>query len=188
MPEPRLLDQRIAKAVSHPLRRDVLDLIIERGEASPNEAAAALGASLGTVSYHVQILRELGCVELVRTEPRRGALEHFYRASIEAFVDDTQWGKLPLAVRRQLAGQTTGELMQEMGAAARAGGFDRQGVHVDRMPLRLDETGWTELSDLLVTTLERAAEIQRRSDERHADQEDVEASMLGILHFRRSPR
>ena len=28
-------------------------------------------------SYHVRILRELGCVELVSTTPRRGALEHY---------------------------------------------------------------------------------------------------------------
>lgn len=188
MPEPRLLDQRIAKAVSHPLRRDVLEFIVERGEASPNEAATALGASLGTVSYHVHILRNLECVELVRTEPRRGAVEHFYRPSIEAFLDDTQWSKLPVAVRRQLAGQTIGDLIQEMGAAAREGGFDREGVHVDRMPMRLDATGWNELSDLLLRTLQEATEIQRRSDEREPAADEIEPSMLGIVHFQRPDR
>jgi DNA-binding transcriptional ArsR family regulator len=188
MPERRLLDQRIAKAVSHPLRRDVLEFIVERGEASPNEAATALGASLGTVSYHVHILRDLECVELVRTEPRRGALEHFYRPSIDTFLDDTQWSTLPVAVRRQLAGQTVGDLIQEMGAAAREGGFDREGVHVDRMPLRLDETGWAELSELLLKTLDEAGEIQRRTDARNAGPDDVQPSMLGILHFRRPQR
>jgi hypothetical protein len=46
--------------------------------ASPSELPDALGEPLGNVSYHVRILRELDCIELVRTEPRRGALEHFY--------------------------------------------------------------------------------------------------------------
>ncbi len=32
--------------------------------------------SLPLVSYHVRILRELSCLELVRTTPRRGAIEH----------------------------------------------------------------------------------------------------------------
>ncbi len=36
---------------------------------------------LGNVSYHVRALLDDGLVELVRTEQRRGALAHFYRAS-----------------------------------------------------------------------------------------------------------
>ena len=180
MPEPQLLDPRIARALSHSLRRSVLGLLMERTEASPNEMATELGASLGTVSYHVQILRELECIELVRTEPRRGAIEHYYRASIDPYLDDAQWESLPTVVRRQLAGQTLGELMQAMGRAVPVGGFDRKGAHVDRVPLRLDADGWNELSDLLITTLREVHEIQRRSDERG---NDVSRSQLGVVHF-----
>jgi DNA-binding transcriptional ArsR family regulator len=48
---------------------------------SPSQLAVALGEPIGTVSYHVRELAEAGLLELVRTEPRRGALEHFYRVS-----------------------------------------------------------------------------------------------------------
>ena len=90
MPEPQLLDQRLAKALSHPLRRRVLERFIDEGEASPNEVAKQLGAPLSTVSYHVHILRDLQCIELVRTEPRRGAVEHYYRSALELLLEDAE--------------------------------------------------------------------------------------------------
>jgi DNA-binding transcriptional ArsR family regulator len=56
---------------------------LRRGEKSPGEMATALGHPLGVVSYHVRMLRDYGAVELTRTEPRRGALQHFYAARKE---------------------------------------------------------------------------------------------------------
>lgn len=71
----------VAKALSHPLRATLLQLLGE-GQASPNELAKRLQEPLTNVSYHVRQLNELGLLELVATEPRRGALEHFYRARV----------------------------------------------------------------------------------------------------------
>ena len=79
----RQLDERLAKALSHPLRQRILQRLNEGGIRSPNELSRELGDPLGNVSYHVRILRELDCVELVRTEQRRGALEHYYRATAQ---------------------------------------------------------------------------------------------------------
>lgn len=73
-------DERFAKALSHLLRQRILRHLDEVGVASPNELSQALGEPLGNVSYHVRILRELDCVELVKTQQRRGAIEHYYRA------------------------------------------------------------------------------------------------------------
>src|SRR4051794_25939472 len=84
----RFVDERLAKALSHPLRPRILERLDEGGVASPNQLADALGERLGNVSYHVRILCELGLVELVRTEPHRGALEHFYRPKARPWLDD----------------------------------------------------------------------------------------------------
>lgn len=54
--------------------------MLDAGEASPKEIAGHLGEKLGNVSYHVRILARLGLIELVRETPRRGAVEHHYRA------------------------------------------------------------------------------------------------------------
>ncbi|MBX5468759.1 MAG: helix-turn-helix transcriptional regulator [Thermoleophilaceae bacterium] len=70
----------IAKALAHPLRAEIL-AILQRREASPTEIAQEIGAPLGNVAYHVRQLVSFGLLELVRETPRRGALEHHYRAS-----------------------------------------------------------------------------------------------------------
>ncbi|HEX7244234.1 MAG TPA: hypothetical protein VF245_01555 [Solirubrobacterales bacterium] len=78
MPRPVSIDTRLAKALSRSLRADALALIGE-GVNSPKLIAAKLDRDLRTVAYHVRVLRNLGCIELVETHPRRGATEHVYR-------------------------------------------------------------------------------------------------------------
>jgi DNA-binding transcriptional ArsR family regulator len=139
------LDASLLKALAHPLRTRVLELIVEREEASPVELARALGQPLATVSHHTRVLRDLGCIELVRTEPRRGAIEHFYRAIALPLLDDEQWSQLPVAMRRGLTGQTFRRIFAEGSQAGAVGGFDRPGAAITRTLLALDERGWREL-------------------------------------------
>lgn len=68
----------LAKAFGHPLRVKIFAALGDAGGISPNMLSGLLKEPLGNVSYHVKILLELECVELIRTEPRRGAVEHFY--------------------------------------------------------------------------------------------------------------
>ena len=76
----RSIDPRLAKALSNRLRARILRLIVAR-ERSPKSIAEELGRDLSGVAYHVRVLRQLECVELVATKPRRGAVEHVYRAA-----------------------------------------------------------------------------------------------------------
>jgi DNA-binding transcriptional ArsR family regulator len=73
-------DPRLEKALAHPLRVRIL-ADLERRTSSPRELSDELGEPLGNVSYHVRQLAGLGLVKLVKTTPRRGAVEHHYRAS-----------------------------------------------------------------------------------------------------------
>ena len=75
----KLPSSEAAKAVGHPLRARILEALAGEPR-SPNELAVEFGEPLGNVSYHVTVLRDLGMVELVDTAPRRGAVEHYYRA------------------------------------------------------------------------------------------------------------
>jgi DNA-binding CsgD family transcriptional regulator len=77
-PQPTSIDQRLAKALSSPLRARALVLIGE-GIASPKAIADELGLDVRGVAYHVRVLRKLGCIELAETQQRRGAIEHIYR-------------------------------------------------------------------------------------------------------------
>src|SRR3954452_23048692 len=100
---------RIARALAHPLRARILQRLGER-VSSPNDLASELGAPLGVVAYHVRMLRDYDCVELVRTKPRRGALQHYYKATARPNLDDTQWRTLPAGLRKELSGATIQEL------------------------------------------------------------------------------
>ena len=77
-PRPISIDQRLAKAMSSPLRARALTLIGE-GIASPKAISVELDLDVRSVAYHVRVLRKLGCIELVETQQRRGAIEHIYR-------------------------------------------------------------------------------------------------------------
>jgi len=74
------MDQRLAKALIHPLRALALSILSEEAT-SPNRIAKKLDANVSNVAYHVKVLKELGFIELVETRQRRGAIEHFYRAT-----------------------------------------------------------------------------------------------------------
>ena len=64
------------------------------GEAiSPREIASDLQQPLSNVSYHVRVLADCGVIELVRTKPVRGSMQHFYRRDVEA-----PWARLVLGL------------------------------------------------------------------------------------------
>ena len=190
----RPIDERLIKALAHPLRWRILEVVIDRAEASPVEVARILEAPLATVSHHVRVLRETGCLELVRTKPRRGAVEHYYRALVPAFVDDEQWSRLPVVLRRSVAGQVFERIVKEAAAAGGAGAFDAPHAHVDRLLVELDDVGRQELSELLNDVLRQMQAIQERSDARRTNASDARMSEVALLHFepvgsesRRSP-
>jgi len=73
------------QALSNEDRVKVFAVLCER-VASPKQIAEQLGEGLSQVSYHVSVLRECGLIELDHTVPRRGAVEHFYRAAATVFL------------------------------------------------------------------------------------------------------
>jgi DNA-binding transcriptional ArsR family regulator len=186
---PEGITQQLAKALAHPLRVRILTSL-HRGISSPNQLAQELDEPLGNVSYHVKTLLEYDCVELVRTEPRRGAVEHFYRATERAFFSDADWARIPASARKGIEGVILESIGQDATAALTEGTIDaRTDSHVSRTPLVLDEAGWTELSKLLGDTLEGAMRIGEESAGRLADEktEGINSS-LSLLHFEVPPK
>jgi DNA-binding transcriptional ArsR family regulator len=178
------LDESLLRAISHPLRHRLLGMLDGR-TASPNQLARELDLPLGRVSYHIRLLNDLGAIELVRTEPRRGALEHFYRAVTTVWFSEADWQKLPRSARRGILGQNLQHIFGSVTAAADAGGFDNPSSVVLRAPLELDEEAQTEIADLLRETIERAREINLRAADRRSNGNGVSttASELAILHY-----
>jgi len=143
---------------------------LNEGVASPNEMAKEFGESLPLVSYHVRILRELDCIELVRTTPRRGAIEHHYRALTRPFLDDDDWAQLPPSARKAVSNTVLSKALGDVRTAVAAGTFDdRPDRHLSYSALILDEQGWRALGDRLNEVLEWALAEQAASAGRLQD-------------------
>jgi len=181
---PEGITQQLAKALAHPLRVRILSSL-HKGVSSPNQLSQELGEPLGNVSYHVKTLLEYDCVELVKTEPRRGAVEHFYRATERAFFSASDWEKIPASARKGISGSILETVGHDATESLVAGAIDaRSDSHISRTPLTLDEQGWTDVTSLLADTLNRATEIQGEAATRLADSKsDSVSTKLAILHF-----
>lgn len=161
--------QRMIKAVGHPLRMRILALLNQK-VASPNELAQELGEPLGSVAYHVRILLDLETIELVRETPRRGAIEHHYRALVRPWFRPGDWGRLPVSARNAVAGGVLEQIWADVSASLESDAFEtRTDRHLSRTPLVLDPEGWTEVMSLLDETLERLVELQAEAAERMAE-------------------
>jgi DNA-binding transcriptional ArsR family regulator len=181
---PEGITQQLAKALAHPLRVRILTEL-HKGISSPNQLAQKLNEPLGNVSYHVKTLLEYDCVELVKTEPRRGAVEHFYRATERAFFSDSDWAKIPASARKGISGVILESIGQGATEAMIAGTIAaRTDSHLSDTPLLLDEQGWGELNEVLTDALNRGLEIQEEAASRLADskQEGI-STKLAIMHF-----
>jgi DNA-binding transcriptional ArsR family regulator len=182
-----LVDPRLAKALSHPMRTRILAILNER-VASPNEISEMIDERLPNVSYHVRALLELGCVELVSTAQRRGAIEHYYRAVVRPFFTDRDWKKLPQSGRQAVSDVALQMIWEDVSAAIKGGTFEaRADRHLSRSALELDETGWKELAELLGRTLDEAEKIERRSAERIKNGNGKAAPVRVVLMHFESP-
>ena len=150
-------DPHYMKALGHPLRVRILALLQER-TATPREMAEWLGATLGTVSYHVRTLHETGLIELVKTTQVRGAIAHHYKAKVRPRVDADAWAAAAPVVKQTTIGAELQTVDEYARAAAAAGGFDRGEAQLSRTNLRLDAKGWQQAAkacEKLVADLEK---------------------------------
>jgi DNA-binding transcriptional ArsR family regulator len=159
MKKPLALDRRLALALNHPLRSEILVALHDR-TASPNELHHELKAPLSKVAYHVRVLEKLDCIELMETRPVRGSTEHFYRASKMAFLDDESWQLLNDETRTSISVSTVREGFELARAALLAGTFDkrteRQAIN---HKMSLDEQGWEELHQASIEWYEKTRRI-----------------------------
>jgi len=83
--EIRALDREQLRVLANPLRRRILDRLCRR-TMSTAELQRELGDAPSNLYHHVGKLLDAGLLRLVRTEPRRGAVERYYRAVAPGFT------------------------------------------------------------------------------------------------------
>jgi DNA-binding transcriptional ArsR family regulator len=175
------VDQRLVKALAHPLRVEILTILNER-MASPNELSKELEEGLSQVSYHVKVLKDFECIEMVKTEPRRGAVEHYYRATARAFLTDRDWKSLPDSVKPGVSSSAIQMILDDVFGALNGGTFDsRDDRHVSWTPGVVDEQGWDESVALVNETLEKLIGIHAGSAKRLAKSGEAGIPATAVL-------
>ena len=168
-------DPRLVKALAHPLRVQIMRVLQGR-VASPSELAEELDARLGNVSYHMRVLERLEVVELVKTKPRRGAVEHYFRARGTLRITDKAWAQVPAIVKDAMVAATLEQITRDVHTSASIGGFEDEYAHLSRHALVLDKQGFKELAVAMRELIDRARELEAASAERakkgdHAEDE-----------------
>lgn len=166
----------IGSVIAHPLRSRCLNRLAER-TASPAELAIEFRKPLSDVSYHVATLLKAGAIELVGERPVRGSIQHFYRAISTPIVDTPENAELSLEQRLDFARLTIQLATADATIAIDAKTLNRRpDAHVVRMPMVVDEDGWSEMAELYAEMVERLYAIRVASDQRLAKNSDGDGS------------
>jgi predicted ArsR family transcriptional regulator len=181
------LDRNLVMVLAHPARVQALHILGRRGIATPKQMADEIGIPTGRMAYHVRELEKVGWVELVRTEPRRGATAHFYRATKKAIFQDDEWAAVPPQLRASIVAmelQATGKLLSE---SLTSGTFEERGNrHHSMYEVGVDQEGWDESMAILEGAMASLLEAAAKSNERGADERiPMAISMIG---FERAPK
>jgi hypothetical protein len=184
---PDFVSPQLAAAMSHPTRVQVMSILTDR-VASPRQMAAEMDEPLNNVTYHVNQLRDLNCIELARTEPVRGGrvVEHFYRPCRRVFFDEAAWGVLTEKERYGVNSAILKMISKDLATAIAAGTFFQDGdSHVSRSVMHLDELGWQEVVDLTETTIKELFAVEERVAARVAEGRPATVdAKLDILQYR----
>jgi Helix-turn-helix domain len=160
------METTLAAIVAHPTRASAFTILTER-TASPVEIAQEIGKDVGHVGYHVRKLQQLDLIELVDERPVRGAVEHFYRATVRPYVSAEEFSGQTLEEREVFTRHILQLHVADVARAMDARTFDaRPNRALLRTPMVVDEEGFQELADLHDEMYERTLDIQARSAER----------------------
>lgn len=179
---------RFLKVISHPVRIEILRVLSNR-VASPKELARELGESLSNVSYHFKYLRLEDCIEILDTEQRRGAIEHYYRAKAPPLADGESWAQLPKATRAEISAIAIRNLVGEAVRSLNAGTFDaREDRQLEWTSMELDEQGWRELVERQAEWMKEAERIGVDAAKRLAAEEGTGKRVVaGTMGFETPP-
>lgn len=183
------LDPGLVRALAHPLRVQILEVLNER-KASPNELTEILSHPLGNVAYHARVLEKCGCIELVGTARRRGAVEHYFRAKPRSQIGHQDWRRVPRSVRSEVSAASLEGFLDRAVEALEAGTLDdREDATLSWITISVDEAGWAEAAAVLAEATRRLQAVHERSQERlRMNGASARPMVAAVAGFEAAPR
>jgi hypothetical protein len=190
--------ETICNALKHPVRVRILEVLNE-GPRSPSQFVEeglipkahylSYQKALSLASYHFRELEKEGCLEVIESIPRRGAVEHVYRGLARVFIDDAEFEEMDPPDRRQLSRISLQGMIARADRAIAEDTFDaRTDRHLTWTPMQLDERGWDEVIATLAATFAEMTRIRGDAGDRiAASGEKVIPATVAILGFESPP-
>jgi hypothetical protein len=190
--------ETICTALKHPLRVRILEVLNE-GPRSPSqfveeglipkEHYTSYQQALSLASYHFRELQKEGCLEVIESIPRRGAVEHVYEGKARVYFNDSEFEGMPRDARRKLSRISLQGLIARADRAIGEDTFDaRAERHLTWSPMQLDERGWQEAIAVLAATFSELTQIRHDARDRlAASGEEVVPVTVGMLGFESPP-
>jgi hypothetical protein len=160
-------------------------LVLAERVASPVQICKILEVPINDVAYHVDVLRKAGLIELVEEIPRRGAIEHRWRA-----IERPDFGPADIAAWSEAEKLANATSICQMAFADIVRALDgktfasRDDHWVARLAGRVDEAGYEEVSAGCAELLETFYRAEERTKNRVASGETpTTMSVSGLAAF-----
>lgn len=182
---PNLIDERVLKAQSHPIRAHILNILSE-GPSSPAKMQRRMeNVSLNLVCHHIKVLRDVGLIELVEIRHHGGRREHIYRSTKRQYFTLEEWLSVEPKFRNPIITTILSQISEDTARSIIEGKFaEFDDSHLSRSPIELDREGWQEVIKVLETALEGVLEAHARSAERsRVSGEELMPARVMIMQF-----
>jgi DNA-binding transcriptional ArsR family regulator len=183
---------RMAKLFGDPLRLKIVYELSMRPMSPKQFFEEFGGGSISRVARHFKVLADYDWIELVGEKSggrRRGAVEHFYRATKSVAFDEANWADLPDTLKEMITWQTFATYAEIFKEAMEAGTIDaRDERHLTWSSARYDETGWRRILGKTKDLFDFIAEEQVASNQRVAESGEETIPVIVALSVFETPK
>lgn len=183
---------RLSKVLGDPICMQIIEEANLQDVSAPSFHAKFGEDTVAGIRRRVKMLAGLGCLKKVREEAagkRRGAREHFYRASGPAIRrDDCPWASMPESLKGTSCWTTFEQLCEQVKEAMVAGTFDaREDRWLAWSLLSLDQQGRGEETAGIKALFAFVLEEQERAKVRAAESGEKRVAITVALAAFESP-
>lgn len=142
--------RRLSVVWASPLQLKIVTELYLR-EMSPKQFHAEFGGgSISRIDKTFKKLADHGWLRYIHSKgpggSRRGAIEHFYRATALAIIDDETWALVPYSMRVAISWMTFKQFAERVKVALKAKTLTaRAGTHLGWLTINLDQVGWDRI-------------------------------------------
>jgi len=183
---------RLSKVFSDELCLKIVTELNLREMSAPQFHDEFGDGSVADVRRRFKLLAELGWLKKVNQKTggrRRGAIEHFYRATGPAIFDNCTWSDVPDPIKATYSWRTFEQLSEQVREAIEAGTFEaRTDNHLSWSLLLLDRLGWKRVAMAMDALFAFILNERDRAEDRIAESGEEPITMTVALAAFESPK